>query len=439
MLQSSNGRTAFFFWIAQRIQLQLSCQDTNTFNMDIFPVDDDNLNVDVLDVFLPFDSRKHKLLPRSAAPRPLNAAIKPSSPQDSGMERTKSSTSPNLYCTACKKKFSNEATWNAHLKSAKHLQNEKASAKSTTINLGANQKSTSGQSNPAVAQVSMKLKQAMNIVASKPSRAVGALWTLAQEFFKLKRPRESAQVLNDLIELLETLQSQPTKAPDADTLTSAQISGTLYLSRLALSRLYLTYWDDQSLELARKLFVKALHGKWKIDEQQLNDVATNCSSISIPKLLTAAEDLLRIYIEKVLSKPIKPKTDVNQMLPVILSEGEMLFSLVGTKIGKPREISKEASSQQMAVAMCAMTIVIHQHLKHSEGELTGYQNLSKLYLNLGAQGSAAEALMERSLVAAQQCDPEELPSSMIDAMIALIICLEIGKLWLYLATFDVTA
>jgi len=93
------------------------------------------------------------------------------------------------------------------------------------------------------------------------------------EFYKLKRPRDAAQVLNDLIDLLESLQSQPTKAPDADALTSAQISGTLYLSRLALSRLYLIYWDDQSLELARKLFVRALHGKWKIDEQQLNELA----------------------------------------------------------------------------------------------------------------------------------------------------------------------
>jgi hypothetical protein len=39
---------------------------------------------------------------------------------------------------------------------------------------------SSGQSNPAVAQVSMKLKQAMSVAATKPSRAVGALWTLSQ-------------------------------------------------------------------------------------------------------------------------------------------------------------------------------------------------------------------------------------------------------------------
>ncbi|CAO3659890.1 unnamed protein product [Umbelopsis ramanniana] len=346
------------------------------------------------------------------------------------MERANSSSSSNLYCTACKKKFSNEATWSTHLKSAKHIQNEKASAKSANVQLSASQRSkSSGQLNPAVTQVSMKLKQAMSVAASKPSRAVGALWTLAQEFYKLKRPRDAAQVLNDLIDLLESLQSQTAKVADADTLTSAQISGTLYLSRLALSRLYLIYWDDQSLELARKLFVRALHGKWKIDEQQLNELAANCSGISITKSLKAAEDLLRIYIDKVLSKPAKSKADVNQMLPVILSEGEMLFSLPLSQTRKPREFSKCASPQQIAVAMCAMTIVIDQHTKNNEGELNGYQGLSKLYLNLGAQGSAAEALMERSLIAARQCDFDGLPSSaMVDAMIALIICLEIDDI-----------
>jgi hypothetical protein len=170
--------------------------------------------------------------------------------------------------------------------------------------------------------------------------------------------------------------------------------------------------------------------------------------------LQAAEDLLRIYIDKVLSKPAKSKADVNQMLPVILSEGEMLFSLPLSQTRKPREFSKCASPQQIAVAICAMTIVIDQHTKNKEGELNGYQGLSRvspcvivwrfaqyavwlmssvqLYLNLGAQGSAAEALMARSLIAARQCDFDGLPSSaMVDAMIALIICLEIGKFWLH--------
>ena len=182
--------------------------------------------------------------------------------------------------------------------------------------------------------------------------------------------------------------------------------------------------------------------------------------------MKAAEDLLRIYIDKVLSKPAKSKADVNQMLPVILSEGEMLFSLPLSQTRKPREFSKCASPQQIAVAMCAMTIVIDQHTKNNEGELNGYQSLSKvslcvivwrfaqyaawlmssvqLYLNLGAQGSAAEALMERSLIAARQCDFDGLPSpAMVDAMIALIICLEIGKFWLHSRSLcfcnDVTA
>ncbi|KAI9033662.1 hypothetical protein CLU79DRAFT_724809 [Phycomyces nitens] len=31
----------------------------------------------------------------------------------------------DLYCKACKKKFSNQATWQNHIKSSKHIANEK--------------------------------------------------------------------------------------------------------------------------------------------------------------------------------------------------------------------------------------------------------------------------------------------------------------------------
>jgi hypothetical protein len=94
--------------------------------------------------------------------------------------------------------------------------------------------------------------------------------------------------------------------------------------------------------------------------------------------LTAAEDLLHTYIEKVLSKPAKVKADANQILPVILSEGELLFSLPRTKTMKPCDYSESADPKQVAVAMCAMMMVIHRRTGNIEGELAGYQNLSKV-------------------------------------------------------------
>jgi hypothetical protein len=94
------------------------------------------------------------------------------------------------------------------------------------------------------------------------------------EFYKLKRPRDAAQIMTDLINLLEDLQTQPSKTPEDGALTSAQISGTLYLTRLALARLYLIYCDQGLLELSRGIFLKAIHSKWRIDEQKLNETAS---------------------------------------------------------------------------------------------------------------------------------------------------------------------
>lgn len=48
----------------------------------------------------------------------------PSSPQ-----QPEKATEPNLYCSACKKKFNSEPTWKNHLKSAKHIANEKKGSK----------------------------------------------------------------------------------------------------------------------------------------------------------------------------------------------------------------------------------------------------------------------------------------------------------------------
>lgn len=79
--------------------------------------------------------------------------------------------------------------------------------------------------------------------------------------------------MTDLINLLEDMQTQTPSPAEDGALTSAQISGTLYLTRLALARIYVVYWDQSSLDMARSLFLRAIHSKWKIDEQKLNTVA----------------------------------------------------------------------------------------------------------------------------------------------------------------------
>lgn len=84
----------------------------------------------------------------------------------------------------------------------------------------------------------------------------------------------------DLIDLLEGLQSAKSPIVEECSLTPAQISGTLYLTRLALARLYVIYSD--TMAMSRNLFLQAIHSKWKIDEQRLNAVASVSHNLYIP-------------------------------------------------------------------------------------------------------------------------------------------------------------
>ncbi|CAO3678377.1 unnamed protein product [Umbelopsis vinacea] len=394
--------------------------------MNSLPTNDVDLDVDVLDVFLPFGISNFALVPRSPTSGASASTAKPSLTRNNKNEKTVGSAASTLYCSACKKKFSNEATWKAHLKSAKHVQNEKTAGKSGQTSEGQITKN-SQQASPAVAQAHVKLKQAMNVASSKPSLAAGALWALAKEFYKLKRPRDAAQIMTDLIKLLEDLQTQPSKSPEDGALTSAQISGTLYLTRLALARLYLIYCDQGLLELSRGIFLKAIHSKWRIDEQKLNETASECRDIN--HLLKAAEELLHIYVEKVLSKPAKTKADANQVLLTILMEGQYLFSISRAETMSYKQDQGASHPLQVAAAMCAMSICIHNLTGNKNAEVAEYQTLSKLYLNLGAQGSAVEALMRCSLTAFARYLPGQEPISIwIHAMKALVICLEMDDI-----------
>src|ERR1700742_149450 len=80
-------------------------------------------------VFLPFNRSAFALLPRSPTIK-QSVPVRPNVAKGSREEKS----SPNLatsklYCAACRKKFSSEATWKTHLKSAKHLQNNHAANK----------------------------------------------------------------------------------------------------------------------------------------------------------------------------------------------------------------------------------------------------------------------------------------------------------------------
>jgi hypothetical protein len=75
--------------------------------------------------------------------------------------------------------------------------------------------------------------------------------------------------MRDLISLLEEMQASNSQNTEETPLTPVQISGTLYLTRLALSRLLLIYSNQTSISKARHLYLQAIQHKWKIDEQSV--------------------------------------------------------------------------------------------------------------------------------------------------------------------------
>ncbi|KAG2177364.1 hypothetical protein INT43_008021 [Umbelopsis isabellina] len=332
------------------------------------------------------------------------------------------------------KKFSNDATFSAHLKSAKHIQNEKAAKKAPAP--PANQKNSAksdGAINSGIGQANLKLKQARNIVSSRPSRAATAMWNLAQDFYKLKRPRDTAEIMKDLINLLEEMQSSGSQNAEESPLTPLQISGTLYLTRLALSRLYLIYGNQTLISNARQLYLRAIHHKWKIEEQSVLDVSRvcmKCMDLPLSNLLESAQHILKIYIDKVLSKPAKTKADPNQVLPTILAEGRNLFSNfdMQTNLTDAEEESYLSSPYQVALVLCAMELSIQSISGNKDEEVDLYHLLSKLYLNIDAKYLAAETLLQCSIISSKHYMDDGLAKHTRDALDAFVICIEIDDI-----------
>lgn len=209
--------------------------------------------------------------------------------------------------------------------------------------------------------------------------------------------------MKDLINLLEEMQSSDPQIAEESPLTPVQISGTLYLTRLALSRLYLIYGKQTLISNARLLYLRAIHHKWKIEEQSLLSVSRVCFDILCPasndanrstnqyilqkcmdlplsNLLESAQQILKIYIDKVLSKPAKAKADPNQVLPTILAEGRNLFSNFDSQanLTASEEASDLSSPMQVALVLCAMELSIQIISGNKDEEVELYHLLSKV-------------------------------------------------------------
>ncbi|KAI9483089.1 MAG: hypothetical protein EXX96DRAFT_130157 [Benjaminiella poitrasii] len=203
-----------------------------------------------------------------------------------------------------------------HLKSAKHISNEKKMKPTASSNL----RSSSNQRiavNPQVQDALNKLEAAQK--SSNPTLSVTTYWTLAQTFYTLQRPQYASKALTLLIDLLT---GQP--APDT-TFSSAQITAFLYNSRLALARLYCIY---QLVNESRTVYLNALEDKWKIEKEQLLHISKNLRQMTITELIQSCDQLATRYLtrERNRAKPAPALTDPNNSITSILNEASNLFA-----------------------------------------------------------------------------------------------------------------
>ncbi|KAG1124236.1 hypothetical protein G6F42_009806 [Rhizopus arrhizus] len=276
------------------------------------PLYDPELDVQAYNIYQPLQS----ILPYDLPKRAVIAPVEPAKPAAAPSPFSKNTAEAALdtYCKACKKKFSNEPTFTNHLKSAKHIANEKKL-----------KPAPKGPVNNQKIAVHPKVQEALSMLdqAEKSDNATAALtafWTQAQTLYALKRPQYTEKALRMLINLINT---SPTT-----TFSSAQITSFLYNARLALARLLCIY---QQLDESRSVYLSALAGKWKLETPELLGIASRIRSLSIQDCLDACDQLATKYLtrERNRKKPAPALTDPNNSIVSILCEAAHLFAQEG--------------------------------------------------------------------------------------------------------------
>ncbi|KAI8644394.1 hypothetical protein BD408DRAFT_123874 [Parasitella parasitica] len=256
-----------------------------------------------LERILPYDLPKLNVITLAETKKPAAMA--------SPFAKKEKELAIDTYCKACKKRFSNEPTFTNHLKSAKHIANQRK--------LNPAPKNPENHQNiavhPKVQEALLILDQAEG--SENATVAITTYWTQAQTLYTLKRPQYTEKALQMLIHLINT--------SPATTYSSAQITSFLYCARLALARLLCLY---QQLDASKNVYLEALAGKWKLETSQLFDIAKNIRALSIHALIDACDQLAVKYLtrERNRAKPAPALTDPNNSITSIVCEAANLFA-----------------------------------------------------------------------------------------------------------------
>ncbi|KAG0014925.1 hypothetical protein BGZ80_010147 [Entomortierella chlamydospora] len=196
------------------------------------------------------------------------------------------------------------------------------------------------QDPPEVVEALTTFRKAEKAAKENPGMAASVLWKIAKALWTFRQSLETAKVLSLLIRILSELQATTGTAPSVTgvataqgSLSPTQISMTLYLSRLAMARLFVY----QSPELASQYYLDAIQGRWQIDHADLQTINEMVNTSSVTQLLDHCRTFLSTHpkTEKlmVVSAPsasgdtaAKKPADPNLKLLVIFLESASMLA-----------------------------------------------------------------------------------------------------------------
>ncbi|KAJ2818678.1 hypothetical protein FBU31_005790, partial [Coemansia sp. 'formosensis'] len=92
-----------------------------------------------------------------------------------------SSAMSSIYCAPCKKKFSSEATFDAHLQSDKHKKSARQAKVSNPGQLPSSSPKAKSTSHPVVQGALSSMKKAQALASKDPAVAATVLWNIAND------------------------------------------------------------------------------------------------------------------------------------------------------------------------------------------------------------------------------------------------------------------
>ncbi|KAI8975618.1 hypothetical protein BDF20DRAFT_1002073 [Mycotypha africana] len=329
--------------------LPLSDPDLDTLKFDIFqsiksilPYDLPKLYTDTNNIAIQQQKNKENTQPQ----KQKSNALRPSANLTANIQNKTLPKNGN-YCKACKKKFSNQATFDNHLKSAKHIANDKkmksqekvitAPALDTKI-----PETLIGQNNNSELQEALFMLEEASTDSVTPTEDVlSKIYQCSQQLFKLKRPQDTEKSLRLLI-----------KKSSNHYIDPLQQHGTmLYIhkAQIALARLLCIY---QQMDDSRTAYLNILEQKFNASRSMLFQLASEARNLKIPHLLSRCSVFIEPYIDE--------KTKL--LDPISILE---LLTEAGHVFAQRNDTFSKFSTESIAIVLYAIGLSLAQQVQLS--------------------------------------------------------------------------